>query len=226
MQIKRHIEPLDHGPERPILRQVVIDDVVRTAPLRETVDQRAAKAKVLDATLELARGAVRILHRQRRQSLEAIGPLRHLIGEIIIGLAGHLGRALFIRDRLHRRCIERQQHQLDPVLIHFTQAAFMNVHDAAFDFLPYPIGKIAVGIFQRVRNREMLLKRDLALHGPSLAFPKSRLCARLLSAEPLATKLALAARGGSPYIAGCTMPRGDESGRPARERSLQCPLRR
>src|SRR5205823_13932294 len=60
MQIKRHIEPLDHGPERPILRQVVIDDVVRTAPLRETVDQRAAKAKVLDATLELARGAVRI----------------------------------------------------------------------------------------------------------------------------------------------------------------------
>src|SRR3974390_931314 len=66
MQIERYIKPLDRRPERPILRQVVMDNFVAIAGLRETVDQRAAEAKILDATLELPRRAIGILHRQRR----------------------------------------------------------------------------------------------------------------------------------------------------------------
>src|SRR5690348_13159638 len=87
MQIERHIEPLDRRPERPILRQVVMDNFVCIAGLREAVDQRSAETKLLDATLELPRRAIGILHRQRGQSLKSIGPLGHLFGEIIVGLA-------------------------------------------------------------------------------------------------------------------------------------------
>src|SRR5262249_7080763 len=53
VQIERHIEPLHRRPERPISRQIVIDNVF--AVLRETVDQRATKAKLLHTALELAR---------------------------------------------------------------------------------------------------------------------------------------------------------------------------
>jgi hypothetical protein len=56
----------------------------------------------------------------------------------------------------------------------------VNVHDASFDFLPHPIGKIAVGILKRVRNGEMLLKRDLALHNLSLSYSPEYLPGYLL----------------------------------------------
>src|SRR5689334_310185 len=100
MQIERHVEPFDHGPERPKLRQIVVNDFVRSAGLRETVDQRAAKAKLLDAAFELARRAFGVLHRQRRQSLKSIGALGDLFGEIVIGFAGDLGSALLIWNGL------------------------------------------------------------------------------------------------------------------------------
>ena len=53
MQIERHVEPLDRRPERPVLRQVVVDRVVGIADLREAVDQRALEAELLDRALKL-----------------------------------------------------------------------------------------------------------------------------------------------------------------------------
>src|SRR6266568_7881883 len=50
----------------------------------------------------------------------------------------------------------------------------MNIHDPTFNFLPHPVGKIAMRIFQRLWYGEMLFKRDLALHDPSLAAAPAR----------------------------------------------------
>src|SRR5262249_20926520 len=61
----------------------------------------------------------------------------------------------------------------------------MNVHDAAFDFLPHAIGKIAVGIFKCLRNSEMLFERDLALHGHSLAASSTFELCHLLRHAPV-----------------------------------------
>ena len=61
---------------------------------------------------------VGILHRQRRQRLEAVGPLAHLLGEEVVGLAGELVGLLRIGDGLDRGRVERQDHHLDAVLIH------------------------------------------------------------------------------------------------------------
>ena len=49
VQIERHVELLHRAPERPVLRQIVIEHVVRRAGLREAVDQRADEAELLDA---------------------------------------------------------------------------------------------------------------------------------------------------------------------------------
>ena len=98
MQIERHVEPLDRRPERPVLRQVVIDRGLRVADLRKAVDQRAAKAELLDAAFEFARRAVGVLHRQRGEALKAVRPLAHLFGEIIVGLARDLGGARLDRE--------------------------------------------------------------------------------------------------------------------------------
>jgi hypothetical protein len=67
VKVKRNVERLDRFPERPELRQIVIEHVVRRTRLREAVDQRADEAEVPDAARELLRGGLRILHRQRRE---------------------------------------------------------------------------------------------------------------------------------------------------------------
>src|SRR6202030_2785458 len=82
MQIERYVELFRHGPKRPVLRQVVIRRRLGIADLREAVDQRAAEAELLDAALQLARRAVGALHGERRQALEAVRSLAHLLGEI------------------------------------------------------------------------------------------------------------------------------------------------
>ena len=53
-------------------------------------------------------------------------------------------------------------------MVHLAQPPLVNVHDAAFNFLPHAVGKIAAGILERFRNGEMLLECDLALHAPPL----------------------------------------------------------
>ena len=54
-----------------------------------------------------------------------------------------------------------------PLLVHLAQPPVLDVQHAALDLLPDAVGKIAVRILERLRNREMLFECDLALHGPS-----------------------------------------------------------
>ena len=73
MQIERHVEPLHRRPERPVLRQVVIDRGVVVVDLRKAVDQRAAETEFLHAALELAGRARRDPASPARQGPES-GP--------------------------------------------------------------------------------------------------------------------------------------------------------
>src|SRR5579883_3591076 len=87
MQVERNVESLHRLPERPVLRQVVIDHAVGDAYLREAVDERAAEAELADAAGELARGELGVLHRQRRERLATAGALAHLLGQAVVGAA-------------------------------------------------------------------------------------------------------------------------------------------
>lgn len=78
MQIERDIQCLDSSPEGPILRHVVIHRVVQVSDLRESIDQRTDKSKVLHA-------AFRRLHGQRGKSPESIRAFCNLPGQKIIG---------------------------------------------------------------------------------------------------------------------------------------------
>src|SRR6476660_1672025 len=75
MQIEWNVEPFDHAPERPVLRQIVIHRGVGRSDLREAVDQGTPETEVLDAALELCRRAVRVLHGQRRNATKRSGRL-------------------------------------------------------------------------------------------------------------------------------------------------------
>ena len=70
VQIEGQAGLLDRRPERPVLRQVVIDRPLAVADLREAVDQRATETERLDAALELLDREIRILHRQRGKRLK------------------------------------------------------------------------------------------------------------------------------------------------------------
>ena len=146
MQIERHVELFDHLPERPVLLEVVVHGRVEVADLREAVDQRALESKLLDAALQLARRQIGILHRQRRQSLKAVRPLRHLLGQIVVGLAGDLVRLPGIRNALDGRRVERQQHHLDAVLVHQSNPPVVQIEHAGPHLLPHLVGKEAFGI--------------------------------------------------------------------------------
>ena len=118
MQIKRHVQALHRRPERPELRQVVIDRCVGVINLRKTVDQRAPKTKLLHAAFEFSRRPGGVLHRQRGQALKAVWPPAHLFGEIVVGSSGNFIGLRRVRDSLHRGRVERQQRGFDPVLVH------------------------------------------------------------------------------------------------------------
>jgi hypothetical protein len=67
MQVERHAEVRDRLPERPVLRQVVIERAVGLTGLGKAVHQRADEAELLHAARQLFRGGLRVLHRQRRK---------------------------------------------------------------------------------------------------------------------------------------------------------------
>ena len=118
MQIERHVEPLRRCPERPVLRQVVIDRHVGVADLREAIHQRAAETQLFHTALKLARRDPRDPASPARQGPKAIGPLADLLGEIIVGAAGNVVGVRRIGNCLYRRRVKRQQHRFDAVLIH------------------------------------------------------------------------------------------------------------
>ena len=52
----------------------------------------------------------------------------------------------------------------------------VQVEHAAFHLLPDAIGKVATGVANRVRDREMFLERDLAFHRSSPSNQGNRMC--------------------------------------------------
>jgi hypothetical protein len=79
---------------------------------------------------------LRILHRQRRESGKPARTLANLIGEGIVGLPGNFDRALCVMDGLDGGGIERQDHHLDPVLVHLPQPRVLDVKQAVAQILP------------------------------------------------------------------------------------------
>src|SRR5262245_22177118 len=123
-------DPLDLQPERPELLQVVVDGLLRARGLAEAINERDAKAKLLNAVVELARGSVRVLHRKRRQNPESAAALLPPAPR-----ESHWrdakAPAPAIRDCLNRRRVERQQHRLYAVRIHFPHAPLLDCQAVA-----------------------------------------------------------------------------------------------
>jgi hypothetical protein len=163
MQIERHVEALDRPPERPVLRQVVVDGLVGSRDLRIAVDQRALEAELLDRALELRNRGVRILHRQRRNADKPIRPLCHLLRENIVGLARHLDGTLLVGDGLDRRSVQRRDHDLDAGLVHQAQALVLEIEQAMPQLAP-DMGAERLRIAERGLDREVILERDFSLH--------------------------------------------------------------
>ena len=172
MQVERHVEVGDGLPERPVLRQVVVERAVGAAGLREAVHQRADEAELLDAARQLARRFIRVLHRQRREAREAIRALFDLGRENVVRLARHVNRTLHVADRLHGRRIERQDHDLDARGVHQAQALVLEVRQPRPELAPH-VRAEHLRVRERGSDGEMFLERDLALHAFRFLFCES-----------------------------------------------------
>ena len=137
VQIERHVKRLDRAPERPVLRQVVVSDVVGRTDIGKAVDQGADETEVVDAALQLGNRLVRVVHRQRGEGGKAGGALGDVIGQHVVGLLGHRDGGFDVMDRLHRRRIQRQDHHLDAVSVHFAQARVMDVDQPGAEIGPH-----------------------------------------------------------------------------------------
>ncbi len=136
MQVKRHAEPLDLGPERPILRQVVINRGVGGADLGKTVDQRALEFEIAHAALEFGGCGLRILHRQRRERGKAVGPLGDGGRQRIVGFTRQFHRLGGLGNFLNAVGVEREHRATDAGRIHFRKAPVEQIDELAFDARP------------------------------------------------------------------------------------------
>ena len=164
MQIKGHIELFDLGPERPIAIEVIIGNCPRVSDLGEAVHKSALEAESVDRAVEFGDCQVRILHRECRERLKAVGTLCNLFGQIVVGANRDFVRLSRVRDRLHRRGIERENHHLDALLVHLAQPLVLDVQQTLLELGPIAVRHETRGIHQRFRNCKMLLECDLALH--------------------------------------------------------------
>src|SRR5579863_690871 len=73
MKIERHVEVLNRGPERTVLRKVVEHCGIGDTNLRESIYERAAEAQLLDTTRQFLGCGLWVLHRQGGKSFEALG---------------------------------------------------------------------------------------------------------------------------------------------------------
>ena len=136
VQVERAVRSVRPGPERPVLRQVVIDRPLAVADLREAVDQRATEAERLDAALELLDREIRILHRQRGKRLKPRRTFCDLLGEEIIGADRNLVGARDVGNGLNRRRVQRKDHHLDAVPVHLRQPLVLDVQQTILQFRP------------------------------------------------------------------------------------------
>ena len=165
MQVKGRIQLLAQSPKTCKLRRVVIHHVVGGIHLRKSIDQRALKTQVINTPLQLAASGVRVLHGQGRQGLKPIRPERYLLGQKVIGPLGNFNGFVARVEGLHGGCIERQNHHLHAMGIHFAQSAVLNVHEPCAQLLPYHVRQKAVGVLKGFRNGEMLFEPNFSLHG-------------------------------------------------------------
>ncbi len=164
MQVERNAEPLDLGPERPELRQVVIDDGVGSADLRIAVDQRALEAEIVDAAGKFTRGFQRILHRQRGETCKTVRTPGDLFGQHVVGLTRGRDRLRRIRNRLDAAGIEREHLHRDAGCVHLLQPFVMKVRQPRLDLAPIALRRPAVSDAFGLRGGEMFLDGDLVLH--------------------------------------------------------------
>src|SRR5215472_5667828 len=96
VQVEWNVQALDGLPERPILRQVVIEYDVRIACLTKSVDESSFEVELGDTTFKLAGGQIRLLHGQSGKSTKTIWPLGNLRGESIVAAPGKLVRLVWV----------------------------------------------------------------------------------------------------------------------------------
>src|SRR5262249_19780236 len=82
------------------------------------------------------------------------------------GLARHRDGALDVVDRLDRRRVERDDHDLDAGGVHQAQPLVLEVDEARPQLRPYMRSE-NLRVPERGRGREMVFERNFSLHSPS-----------------------------------------------------------
>ena len=85
------------------------------------------------------------------------GRFVHLLGQIVVGLAGDLVGLLGVGDRLDRRRVQRQDHHLHAELVHQAKPPAVQVEDALAHLGPDVVGK------ERPSNRSACRRSRSAL---------------------------------------------------------------
>jgi hypothetical protein len=150
VQIERCVELFHCRPEREVLWRVVVHKSLSIADLRIPIDQGAAKIEFGNATRELGGCEVGVLHGQRREGCKSERMSNDRFGEMVVGALRHHGVAARGRGCLDRRRIERKDHHLDAMTIHFGRAQFRHVDEALAQLRPGAVRQIPFRIEKRV----------------------------------------------------------------------------
>jgi hypothetical protein len=122
MQVDRHVEGFGAFKHRPE------ELVVKVAPVDVAVDQCPHETLVVDDALELARGGLRVAHRQGGEAEEPLGILRDRSCDIVVRLPGQLDRERWL-EGLGARGGVREDLHADPRLVHSRDPSLAQIVD-------------------------------------------------------------------------------------------------
>ena len=187
MQVKRHIEIGNRGPEVPVFGDVIIYGRVRFALLGKSIHHCPFEAEFIDAALQFCRGGGRVLHGQCGHAGIAARVPGNRPGDFRIGFSRQIYGFIGIQDCLQARGVERQQRHFDTGFIHERQPFFIDVKEFQGKVFPSPgVAGKRFGISYRFFYSQVFFKSYFSFHD-SLISQYYRVKVKVVNAVPAAT---------------------------------------
>lgn len=170
MDVKGDIEVLHLFPEEIPFGLIIEQCGFPVSRGLKVIHEEAMEAQFFDRPSSLQGGGLGLVHAQCRKATEAMRAFAYLPGEIVVRPPREFPRGNRVRYSLRAGRRKRENHILDPILIHPLQTLFMNVKQVSRQVRGAGGRSVLVGLSSEARKAECFLEGNLGYHSGGTFF--------------------------------------------------------